>query len=105
MPQSSVLKMVTPAIVTAVMVAVTESARVPLRLTVASPKGTNTTVTFTADDEAMREMGLTKEMMESSLVHADAKGRVSQEVSESRVGSSLTSSACSPLLDLNAYRQ
>lgn len=67
-------------VVAAVVMAIAaESAMVPLRLTVASPRGTNTTVTFTAEEEALREMELTKEMMESSVVHSDAKGRVSHE--------------------------
>lgn len=63
----------------AVMVVAAESALVPLKLTVSSPGGTNATIDFSTEEEAMREMGLTKEMMESSLIHADAKGRVSHE--------------------------
>lgn len=80
-PRSFVLVMALWAVITAVMGAVVESAMVPLRLTVATSRGTNTTVTFSAEEENIREMGLTKEMMENSLVHADAKGRVSRESS------------------------
>lgn len=66
-------------VVMSVMVVVAESVLVPLRMTVVSPRGTNATVSFTAEEESLREMGLTKEMMESSLIHADAKGWVSCE--------------------------
>ena len=61
----------------AVMVVVVGSATVPLKLTVALPSGANTTVTIRAKEEAIKEMGITKEMMENTLVFADPTGKVS----------------------------
>lgn len=47
-----------------------------LHLTVATPGGRNLTIKVDADQESLRQTGVTKEEMEASLVQADARGRV-----------------------------
>lgn len=75
-PPGSVL-LVAAVVAVGVVEVLVEGATVPLTMTVALPSGTNTTISFVAEEESLKKMGITKEMMESTLAHADSTGKVS----------------------------